>query len=85
MGWLSVIEMLALGVFCGVASGIVIPEGRLVQIWAVVVSLIFCVALGCAIVFSYSWMFTIGARVLAQEIAVAAGITGLAFAFRSRA
>jgi uncharacterized iron-regulated membrane protein len=85
VGWLSVIEMVALGIFCGVASGIVIPEGRLVQIWALVVSLIFCVAFFCAILFSYSWMFTLGARVLAQEIAVAAGFTGLAFAFRSKA
>ena len=85
MSWLSIIEMVALGVFCGVASGIVIPEGRLIQIWAALVSLTFCIALGCAIVFSYSWMFTIGARVLAEEIAVAAGVTGLAFAFRSRA
>ena len=85
MGWLSVIEMVALGIFCGVASGIIIPEGRLVQIWAAVVSLIFCIAFFCAILFSYSWMFTIGARVLAEQIAVAAGITGLAFAFRSRA
>jgi hypothetical protein len=85
VSWLSIIEMVALGIFCGVASGILIAEGRLVRIWAALVSLVFCVALCCAVVFDYSWMFTTADRVLADQIALAAGITGLVYAFRSRA
>ncbi len=73
-----------IGVVLGVVSSFAIHGRVPTLLWAGLVSLIFVAAAMGAVFTSYSWMFNDQARILTQEIAVVAALTGIVFSMRSR-
>jgi len=81
--WLSALGMVAFGIFAGVVSSIFIVNGRPLRLWSGFVSGVFFLALACTVVFHYSWMFTAEAKAIAENVALAAAVTGVIFGMRS--
>ncbi len=83
MSWLVTLAMVAVGITLGVVSSLFIQTKVPVLVWSVLVSGVFIIAAMAAVIAGYSWMFNDETRALVQEIALAAGITGVTFGSRS--
>jgi uncharacterized membrane protein len=83
LSWLSTLIVVAIALVIGVLSALVIRDGILRNLWAVIMSLAFTAAAIAAVFFEYSWAFTDAARLLAQEIAVGTALTGIVYSLRA--
>jgi hypothetical protein len=83
LSWPTTLMVLVVALVIGIGSAMVIRDGAIRNIWAALVTLVFIVSAGTAVILDLSWMFTDTAREQAQIVALGAALTGIVYSIRA--
>lgn len=83
LSWLTTLIVFVIALAIGIISAIVIRDGVVRTLWALLVALVFIFAGVASVISGYSWMYSQATQMMVQAIAVGAALTGIIYTMRA--